>query len=240
VTCEGLCAVVMSCVRVSVRAANAEPTDPDVEVDLPVGPGEWGREHTERVANAVGVDTHGVFVSLRFAAGAEVPLPPGEPGWRMLGVMSSSDVLVVSPGAAAAASFAVSPSPSVGSSPKRTHSGPAEGVPLPEEEQNSKRLNMLFLSGPAEVRKALQQVRTRALLSLAELVCDAPLEVDSCPTLTRDSHTRVTCTCLHTTPHHLTPHRNHNHNHTMPRTTYRKAFCAAVGHYVPRPPVGRR
>jgi hypothetical protein len=38
-------------------------------------------------------------------------------------------------------------------------------MPLPEEEQNSKRLNMLFLSGPAEVRKALQQVRECASCS---------------------------------------------------------------------------
>jgi hypothetical protein len=164
----------MSSVRVRVRAADADPADPGVEVELPVAPGGWGSEHTERVANALGVDTHSALVSLRFAAGAEVPLPPGEPGWRMLGVMSQSDVLVVGPGAAAGAPPAVvtttpRPIPSAQAPTSRTRGGgvipcgPVEGVPLPEEEQNSKRLNMLFLSGPAEVRKALQQVRTRTL-----------------------------------------------------------------------------
>ena len=168
----------MSSVRVRVRAADADPADLGVEVELPVAPGGWGSEHTERVANAVGVDTHSALVSLRFAAGAEVPLPPGEPGWRMLGVVSPGDVLVVGPGGGGGAPPGVvtttpRPIPSA-QAPTfiRTRGGgvnpcgPAEGEPLPEEEQNSKRLNMLFLSGPAEVRKALQRVRQYASCSV--------------------------------------------------------------------------
>jgi len=40
----------------------------------------------------------------------------------------------------------------------------AQGIPLPEEEQNSKRLIMLYMSPPADVRKAVQQVRKQPLL----------------------------------------------------------------------------
>ena len=42
-------------VRVRVRAADADPADPDIEVELPVAPAGWGREHTDAVANAVGL-----------------------------------------------------------------------------------------------------------------------------------------------------------------------------------------
>jgi hypothetical protein len=164
----------MSSVRVRVRAADADPTDPGVEVELPVGPGGWGSEHTERVANAVGVDTHSALVSLRFADGASDELPAGRLGWRAVTAMEPGDVLVVGSGATGGAPPSVPvvtmPLMSAGAPTSRTRGGggaiscaPVEGVPLPEEEQNSKRLNMLFLSGPAEVRKALQQVQLRTL-----------------------------------------------------------------------------
>jgi hypothetical protein len=77
----------MSGVLVRVHAANADPADPGVEVELPVAPGGWGSEHTERVANAVGVDTHSACVSLRFADGASEGLPAGRGGWRMITAM---------------------------------------------------------------------------------------------------------------------------------------------------------
>jgi hypothetical protein len=87
---------------VRVRAANADPADPGVEVELPVAPGRWGSEHTERVANAVGIDTHSALVSLRFADGESEGLPAGRGGWRMIAAMEPGDVLVVGSGAAAA------------------------------------------------------------------------------------------------------------------------------------------
>jgi hypothetical protein len=163
----------MSSVRVRVRAVDADPADAGVEVELPVAPGGWGSEHTESVANAVGVDTHSACVSLRFADGASEVLA-GRSGWRAVTGMEPGDVIVVGSGAAGGAPPAVpvvTTVPSPGAPTFRTRAGgvnpcgPAEGEPLPEEEQNSKRLNMLFLSGPAEVRKALQQVCVRALPS---------------------------------------------------------------------------
>jgi len=162
----------MSSVRVRVRAADADPTDLGVEVELPVAPGGWGSEHTERVANAVGVDTHGALVSLRFADGTREGLPAGRGGWRLVAGMEPGDVLVVDSGASAPPAVVMPrPIPSAQAPTSRTRAGgvnlcaPVEGVPLPEEEQNSKRLNMLFLSGPAEGRKALQQVCVCALPS---------------------------------------------------------------------------
>jgi hypothetical protein len=164
----------MSSVRVRVRAADADPADPGVEVELPVTPGGWGSEHTERVANAVGVDTHSALVSLHFADGESEGLPAGRGGWRLVAGMEPGDVLVVDSGAGGGAPPAVpvlTTVPSPGAPTSRTRGGgvnpcgPVEGEPLPEEEQNSKRLNMLFLSGPAEVRKALQQVCLHATLS---------------------------------------------------------------------------
>ena len=92
----------MSSVRLRVRAVDAGPADPGVEVELPVAPGGWGSEHTERVANAVGVDTHSACVSLRFADGESEGLPAGRGGWRMITAMEPGDVLVVGSGAAAA------------------------------------------------------------------------------------------------------------------------------------------
>ena len=92
----------MSSLRVRVRAADADPTDPGVEVELPVAPGGWGSEHTERVANAVGVDTHSALVSLRFADGESEGLCAGRSGWRAVAGMEPGDVLVVSSAAAAA------------------------------------------------------------------------------------------------------------------------------------------
>jgi hypothetical protein len=127
----------------------------------------------ERVANAVGVDTHSACVSLRFADGVSEVLA-GRSGWRAVTAMEPGDVIVVDSGAGGGAPPAVpvlTTVPSPGVATYRTRAGgvnpcgPAEGEPLPEEEQNSKRLNMLFLSGPAEVRKALQQVCVCALPS---------------------------------------------------------------------------
>jgi hypothetical protein len=157
----------MSSVRVRVRAADADPADLGVEVELPVAPGGWGSEHTERVANAVGVDTHSACVSLRFADGACDELPTGRLGWRAVTAMEPGDVLVVDSGGGGGAPPTVPvvtmPLTSAPTSRASGGGGPVEGMPLPEEEQNSKRLNMLFLSGPAEVRKALQQVQSRTL-----------------------------------------------------------------------------
>jgi hypothetical protein len=142
----------MSSVRVRVRAADAGPADSGVEVELPAAPAGWVRDHTDAVANAVGVDTHGAFVSIRFADGEVEELPAGRAGWRMIAAMEPGDVLLVSSSAAAAPKSRA---------PARMD---ASGVPLPEEEQNNKRLSMLFLSGPAEVRKAMQQVCANSLL----------------------------------------------------------------------------
>jgi hypothetical protein len=97
----------MSSVRVRVRAADADPADPGVEVELPVAPGGWGSEHTERVADAVGVDTHSALVSLRFADGESEGLCAGRSGWRLVAGMEPGDVLVVGSGAAAGAPPAV-------------------------------------------------------------------------------------------------------------------------------------
>ena len=152
----------MSGVRVHVRAADADPAISDVDVDLPVAPAGWSAEHTRAVAAAVGADEASACVSLRFADGSVLVLPPGRGGWRLVAAMEPGDVLAVDCGATAAPPPAITPSVRTGPSgvkvgaqhPRR----PVEGVPLPEEEQNSKRLNMLYLSGPAEVRKALQQV----------------------------------------------------------------------------------
>jgi len=67
----------MSGVLARVRAANADPTDPGVEVELPVAPGGWGIEHMERVANAVGVDTHSAGVNhLRLGVTVDLASPP--------------------------------------------------------------------------------------------------------------------------------------------------------------------
>jgi hypothetical protein len=104
-------------------------------------------------------------VSLRFADGAQLPVLPGMPGWRMLSVMGPGDVLTVASGAGAAPAghpAAVAPrSAPAGFARPRGPFSPVEGVPLPEEQLNHKRLHMLFLSEPAEIRKALQQVRLR-------------------------------------------------------------------------------
>jgi hypothetical protein len=164
----------MSSVRVRVRAADADPADPGVEVELPVAPGGWGSEHTERVANAMGVDTHSVLVSLRFADGESEGLPAGRGGWRLVAGMEPGDVLVVDSGASVPPPVVTTtprPMPSAQTPTSRASGGvnpcgPAEGEPLPEEEQNSKRLNMLLLSGPAEVRKALQQVCLHSTLTV--------------------------------------------------------------------------
>jgi hypothetical protein len=155
----------MSSVRVRVRAADADPADPGVEVELPVAPGGWGSEHTERVANAVGVDTHicSALVSLRFADGESEGLPAGRGGWRMITAMEPGDVLVVGSGAAAAAAAAAPPAvvPSAvmgggGNTPRVRVTG---HEPLPQEQLNYKRLSALLISEPAEIRKALQEVR---------------------------------------------------------------------------------
>jgi hypothetical protein len=93
----------MSGVRVRVLAADDDPANPGVEVELPVTPSGWGREHTHAVAEAVGVDSQSAFVSLRFADGvSEGRLPTGRSGWRMITGMEPGDVLVVCSGAAAA------------------------------------------------------------------------------------------------------------------------------------------
>ena len=158
----------MSRVRVRVLAAGADPTNPGVEVELPPAPAGWAREHTDSVANAVGVDSQSVCVSLRFADGTSEGLPAGRGGWLMVKGMEPGDVLVVGSGAGVTAAPATPAAAALTMPlPRRTGTNPcspAEGVPLPEEEQNSKRLNLLFLSGTAEVRKALQQVRKRHLL----------------------------------------------------------------------------
>jgi hypothetical protein len=153
----------MSSVLVRVCAANADAADPGVEVELPVASGGWGSEHTERVADAVGVDTHSACVSLRFADGESEGLPAGRGGWRMITAMEPGDVLVVGSGAAAAAAAAAAPAvvPSAvmgggGNTPRVRVTG---HEPLPQEQLNYKRLSALLISEPAEIRKALQEVR---------------------------------------------------------------------------------
>ena len=46
----------MSEIRVRVRAADADPADPGVDVLLPSSPTGWSDVHSALVANAVGVD----------------------------------------------------------------------------------------------------------------------------------------------------------------------------------------
>jgi hypothetical protein len=92
----------MSGVRVRVLAADDDPANPGVEVELPVTPSGWGREHTNAVAEAVGVDSQSAFVSLRFADGVSEGLATGRSGWRMITGMEPGDVLVVCSGSAAA------------------------------------------------------------------------------------------------------------------------------------------
>jgi hypothetical protein len=152
----------MSVVRVRVRAADAEPTQ-DVEVTLRAALDGWGREHIDAVANAVGVDTHSAFVSLRFAAtGALVTLPSGEPGWRMLGLMclKSGDVLVVGSGAAAAPRAVLGETRSISHGNLDACGGPS----MPEEEKNLLRLKLLYELKPCELLKALQEVRPNSIL----------------------------------------------------------------------------
>jgi hypothetical protein len=154
-------------VRVTVCAADADPSNSGccVDVELPPAPAGWAREHADAVASAVEVDTQIAVVSLRFADGAQLPVLPGMPGWRMLSVMGPGDVLTVASGASAAPAghpAAVAPrSAPAGCARPRGPFSPVEGVLLPEEQLNHKRLHMLFLSEPAEIRKALQQVRLR-------------------------------------------------------------------------------
>jgi hypothetical protein len=152
----------MPSVLVRVRAVDADPADPGVEVELPVTPGGWGSEHTERVANAVGVDTHSALVSLRFADGESEGLPAGRGGWRMITAMESGDVLIVGSGAAAAAAAtppAVVPSAVMGGGGNTPRVRVTGHEPLPQEQLNYKRLSALLISEPAEIRKALQEVR---------------------------------------------------------------------------------
>jgi hypothetical protein len=152
----------MSSVRVRVCAADADAADPGVEVELSVAPGGWGSEHTERVANAVGVDTHSALVSLRFADGESEGLCAGRSGWRAVAGMEPGDVLVVSSGAGSGAPPAVvptAPSAVLGGGGNTPSVGVTGHEPLPQEQLNYKRLSALLISEPAEIRKALQQVR---------------------------------------------------------------------------------
>jgi hypothetical protein len=146
----------MSSVRVRVCCANADAADPGVEVELPVAPGGWGSEHTERVANAVGVDTHSACVSLRFADGESEGLCAGRSGWRAVAGMEPGDVLVVSSGAGGGAPPAVVPTASSAVLRVRGNT-PSVGVNS-QEQLNYKRLSALLISEPAEIRKALQEV----------------------------------------------------------------------------------
>jgi hypothetical protein len=159
-------------VRVRVRAADADPADPDIEVELPVAPAGWGREHTDAVANAVGVDTHSACVSLRFAAdGTSEGLPAGRAGWTMVKGMDPGDVLVVGTsgggGAPAPAGHSGQGTKGVGATvstasggahPLTSAWGPVQGAQMPEEQMNYRRLDALLKSDPAEIRKAMQQV----------------------------------------------------------------------------------
>jgi len=98
----------MPALRVRVRAAVAEAADTGVDIELPVTPAGWGREHTDAVANAVGVHAHSAFVSLRFADGAIEALPDGRAGWRLVTTMEPGEVLLVDGSTAAHSAIQVS------------------------------------------------------------------------------------------------------------------------------------
>jgi hypothetical protein len=98
----------MPALRVRVRAAAAEAANTGVDVELPVAPAGWGREHTDAVVNAVGVDGHSAYVSLRFADGAIEALPDGRAGWRLVTSMEPGEVLLVDGSTAAHSAIQVS------------------------------------------------------------------------------------------------------------------------------------
>jgi len=157
---------------VRVRAADTDLANLDVEVELHVAPAGWGREHTDAVANAVGVDTHSACVSLRFASdGTSEGLPAGRAGWLTVKGMEPGDVLVVGAsaggGAPAAAGHSGQGTKGVGATlsiasggahPSTSAWGPVQGAQMPEEQMNYRRLDALLKSDPAEIRKAMQQV----------------------------------------------------------------------------------
>lgn len=117
-------------------------------------------------ANAVGVDAACACVSLRFADGGSELLSGGRSGWRAVAAMEHGDMLVVDSGASgpplappattASAHSTTAATSAVGGTHQRC---PVYEVPLSNEQLNHKRLDALLKSEPAEIRKALQQVR---------------------------------------------------------------------------------
>lgn len=150
---------------VVVTVAGKDDHATSVKVELADGGVPWTTEVLATLATAGGVDTVDEL-HLRYSDGSIEPLSLDKRGWRTVRGMEEGDVLLVfGPPKAAAAEPAAAPTREAtrfplpappGVFPPSTEPGPPEL--LPPEEQNSKRLHALFLSGSCAVRSAFQQV----------------------------------------------------------------------------------
>ena len=117
-------------------------------VELPEGVKGWADGRLASfLANTAGV-AEPCRVSVRYADGEEDEIQQTRAGWRILKTLEDDDVVLVE-AAGAAATIADYGGGDVGED---------LGLELPPGEQNSKRLNLLFLSGSHELMTAFQQV----------------------------------------------------------------------------------